>query len=238
MCAVLARRSSLALWAGPSARRWRQPWRRPWLPLWLPLWLLGMLVGLGSAQAANPYLQAPDDQPVSVELQGSEWGDDIDGGERPLRARLTTTRVAVLPYGSVYRLEFVSLPAPSAMPRAIAPLLLLATESELVSLASEDWPTTLARLQAQPQAPPSAASDLRAIDRGRRLLRGERGAQEELRVVGSRCTYRYRHPSGHFTTLVFQRGLGLIEYAQGRGARADGFRLQRAPRPAEKKPGR
>ena len=208
------------------------------MPLWLPLWLLGMLVDLGSARASNPYLQAPDDQPVSVELQGNEWGDDIDGGERPLRARLNTTRLAVLPYGSVFRLEFVSLPAPSAMPRAIAPLLLLATASELVRLASEDWPATLARLRTQPQAPPRAPSDVRAIARGRRLLRGERGTEEELRVVGNRCTYRYRHPSGHFTTLIFQRGLGLIEYAQGRGARADGFRLQRAPRPAEKQPGR
>jgi hypothetical protein len=33
--------------------------------------------------------------------------------------------------------------------------------------------------------------------------------------------------SGHFKTIIWKKGVGLIEYAEGRGARADGFRLKR-----------
>lgn len=35
------------------------------------------------------------------------------------------------------------------------------------------------------------------------------------------------HNSGHFTKIVWKRGVGLVEYASGYGAHADGFRLKR-----------
>ena len=48
---------------------------------------------LGSAYAANPFLDAPADKPVSARFRGTEWGENIDEGEIALTA-LITTRVA------------------------------------------------------------------------------------------------------------------------------------------------
>lgn len=191
--------------------------------------LLTLLCSLPAASAGpadNPYLQARDDRPISVELQGTEWGDDIDGGERRLAARMTTTRIATLPFGAVFRVEFVALPTGGAMPRALPRWLLLATASEIALLPGEAEEATLQKLRALATAPPVAAQDVRAIARGSRRLASAPARQTRIHVEGSRCTYRRTHPSGHFTTLVWQRGVGLIEYAEGRGARADGFRLR------------
>lgn len=197
-------------------------------PGWARLALAWLLwLAADRAQADNAYLQAADAKPVEVELAGTEWGDDIDGGERKLAARMSTTRLAVLPYGAVFRIEFVSLPAGGAMPRAIPRLLLLATPQEIAILPSGDEAATLQRLQSQKSPPPIAAEAVRAIARGQRPKSRTRGGESWLRVVGDLCTYRYAHPAGHFTTLVWQRGVGLVEYATGRGARADGFRLRR-----------
>jgi hypothetical protein len=44
--------------------------------------------------AANPFLSAPDDKPVSAKFRGVEWGDEIQQDEIPLTARIVTTRVA------------------------------------------------------------------------------------------------------------------------------------------------
>ena len=44
---------------------------------------------------------------------------------------------------------------------------------------------------------------------------------------GDRCIYFASHNSGHFKTVIWQKGSGLVEYAMGGGARAEGFRLKR-----------
>jgi hypothetical protein len=49
------------------------------------------------AHAANPFLDAPSDKPMSVKFQGAEWGDEIQQDEIPLTARVVTTRVAKMP---------------------------------------------------------------------------------------------------------------------------------------------
>jgi len=35
------------------------------------------------------------------------------------------------------------------------------------------------------------------------------------------------HNSGHFTKVVWKKGVGLVEYAAGYGAERDGYRLKR-----------
>jgi hypothetical protein len=42
--------------------------------------------------------------------------------------------------------------------------------------------------------------------------------------------YEANHPSGHFKKIVWKKGVGLVEYASGYGARADGYRLKREVR--------
>ena len=39
--------------------------------------------------------------------------------------------------------------------------------------------------------------------------------------------YDASHPSGHFKKIVWKKGVGLVEYASGYGAHADGYRLKR-----------
>lgn len=45
---------------------------------------------------------------------------------------------------------------------------------------------------------------------------------------GNLVRYRSFHPSGHFTRLAWQRGIGLTEIAIGSGARQDGWTLHRS----------
>jgi hypothetical protein len=48
-----------------------------------------------------------------------------------------------------------------------------------------------------------------------------------INVKGDLCVYDSSHPSGHFKKMIWKKGVGLVEYASGSGARADGFRLKR-----------
>ena len=52
-----------------------------------------------SEYAANPFLNTLDNKPISSEFRGSEWSDEIDQEEIPLRARASTTRIATMPWG-------------------------------------------------------------------------------------------------------------------------------------------
>ena len=49
-----------------------------------------------------------------------------------------------------------------------------------------------------------------------------------IRLKGDLCTYEASHPSGHFTTVVWKKGVGLVEFAMGYGAAREGFRLKRS----------
>ncbi len=59
--------------------------------------------------AANPFLDAPDDKPVSAKFRGTEWSDDIGEQDIPLTARVVTTRMAKMPWGAIFKLEFTDL---------------------------------------------------------------------------------------------------------------------------------
>ena len=48
-----------------------------------------------------------------------------------------------------------------------------------------------------------------------------------IKLKGNLCIYEATHPSGHFKKIVWKKGAGLIEYASGYGAHADGYRLKR-----------
>jgi len=50
-----------------------------------------------SAYGANPFLDARDDKPVSVNFRGTEWSDEFPEHDIPVTARVITTRVAKMP---------------------------------------------------------------------------------------------------------------------------------------------
>ncbi len=69
--------------------------------------------------AANPFLDAPNDQPVSAQFRGTEWGEEIEAEEIPLRARVVTTRLAKTAWGAIFRIEFVDLKSKAAKKRKL-----------------------------------------------------------------------------------------------------------------------
>jgi len=62
-----------------------------------------------SIYAANPFLDAADDKPVSAKFRGTEWSDDTPNQEIPLTARVITTRLAKMSWGAIFKIEFTDL---------------------------------------------------------------------------------------------------------------------------------
>src|SRR5947207_13935281 len=90
-----------------------------------------------SASAANPFLDAPDDKPASAKFHGTEWGDEIQQGEIPLTARIVTTRVAKMPWGTIFKIEFLDLNSHVPQPPKIEPEYFVVTDDPIALLNEE-----------------------------------------------------------------------------------------------------
>jgi hypothetical protein len=179
-----------------------------------------------SGFAANPFLDAKDDQPVSAQFRGTEWGDEIEGEEIPLTARVVTTRVAKMPWGAIFKIEFTNLKSRAKKRREIRPNYFIVTDERILLLNEEDNDTAVKKISAMDMAPTFENRDVRGITSGK--LNYEEGPwTTTFEIKGNECTYLASHNSGHFTKIVWKRGVGLVEYATGYGAHADGFRLKR-----------
>ena len=199
--------------------------------------LMGLLafVAVSNLRAANPFLHASDDHPVAAVFKGTEWGDAIDQDELPLRARVVTTRVAQLPWGAVFRIDFQDVVSKAPQRRELPPLYFIATDTEIVLLNEQNPDEAIAKLTVLAKPPAFEAGSIYGISKGARKERDGETAERKLAVQGDRCTYRWSHNSGHFTTVLWKKSVGLIEYAQGIGARQDGYRLTRESATAPKK---
>jgi len=179
-----------------------------------------------SALAVNPFLSAPDGKAVAAHFKGTEWGDQTGGKDLPLSARIVTTRIAQAPWGAIFKISFEDIVSHAKQRREIAPIYYIATD-DVIALLNDDKPEeTAQRIAAQPQPPEFDPGDVHGISEGTRKS-AEGQTETNIAVQGDRCTYQWSHSSGHFLTIVWQKRAGLIEYAQGYGARKDGFRLKR-----------
>jgi hypothetical protein len=179
-----------------------------------------------SAFAANPFLDASDDKPVSAKFRGTEWGDEIQQEEIPLTARAVTTRLARMPWGAIFKIEFTDLKSRAPKKREIRPDYFIVTDDRIVLLNEEDNEAAIKKISALDKVPTFENGDVRGITSGK--LDFEDGPwTTTIEIKGDECTYLSSHNSGHFTTLIWKKGVGLIEYASGYGAHADGFRLKR-----------
>ena len=178
------------------------------------------------AFAANPFLDAKDDKPVSAKFRGTEWGDEIQQEEIPLTARLVTTRVANMPWGAIFKIEFTDLKSRAPQKREIRPDYFIATDDRIVLLNEEDNDAAIKKISAMDKAPTFEDRDIRGITSGK--MNYEDGPwTTTIEIKCNECTYLASHNSGHFTTMVWKKGVGLVGYASGYGAHADGFRLKR-----------
>jgi hypothetical protein len=186
---------------------------------------ISILLSAGS-YAANPFLDAPDDKPVSAKFRGTEWGDQIQQDEIQLTARVVMTRVAKMPWGAIFKVEFIDLKSRAPQPRKIEPEYFVVTDDRIALLNEENIPAAITRISRLDKPPAFEESDVRGVTSGK--FNHEDGPwTTTTEVKGDECTYLASHNSGHFTKIVWKKGVGLVEYASGYGAHADGYRLKR-----------
>ena len=199
---------------------------------------------------ANPFLDAKNDQPVSANFRGTEWSDDFPDEipqEIPLTARVVTTRVAKMPWGAIFKIEFVDLKSRAPQPRRNQPgpdyfivtderIVLLNTalyvhfESGLRTMqqVEEDNEAAVKKISAMDKAPEFDQGDVYGITSGSLSHDQEDGLwKTTIRSQRDLCVYEASHPSGHFRKIVWKKGVGLVEYASNYGAGREGYRLKR-----------
>ncbi|HWH90241.1 MAG TPA: hypothetical protein VNV64_00465 [Candidatus Binatia bacterium] len=177
-------------------------------------------------QAANPFLDAPADKPMSAKFQGTEWGDEIQQEGIPLTTRVVTTRLARMPWGAIFKIEFTDLESRAPQKREIRPDYFIVTDDRIVLLNEEDNEAAVKKISALYKPPEFEPGDIYGITTGK--FSHEDGLwKTTISLKGNLCVYDSSHPSGHFKKIVWKKGVGLVEYASGSGAHADGFRLKR-----------
>jgi hypothetical protein len=175
---------------------------------------------------ANPFLNAPDGKPVSAKFSGTEWSDDIGQQNIPLTAKVVTTRMAKMPWGAIFKVEFTDLKSSADKPREIRPDSLIVTDDRIVLLNEEDNDTAAKKISTLDKPPDFEPNDIYGITSGS-FEHQEGEWKTTIKLKGDLCIYDASHPSGHFKKIVWKKGVGLVEYASGYGAHADGYRLKR-----------
>jgi hypothetical protein len=186
---------------------------------------ISMLLAV-SVYAANPFLDAPDDKPVSAKFRGTEWGDEILRDEIPLTARVVTTRIARTSWGAIFKIEFNDLKSRAPQPRKIEPDYFVVTDDGIALLNEENIRDAIKRISAMEKPPEFEPGEIYGITSGS-FDHADGEWKTTVRLKGDLCIYGASHLSGHFKKVVWKKGVGLVEYASGYGARADGYRLKR-----------
>jgi hypothetical protein len=187
-----------------------------------------LLSGLiSSANGANPFLSAPDDKSAIAKFRGAEWGDNIAQEEIGLSAHVATTRVAKMSWGEIYRITFTDIASRAQERRKISPVYFIVTDDRIVQMNEEDNEAAVKKLAATEKAPDFDQNDICGITEGK-FEHTEGPWETTIELKDDLCIYQANHnSSGHFRKMVWKKGVGLVEYAMGYGAMADGFRLKR-----------
>src|SRR5213596_2255202 len=176
--------------------------------------------------AANPFLDAPNDQPVSAKFRGTEWSDEIGDQDIRLTARVVTTRIAKMMWGAIFKIEFTDLESRAEKQREIRPDYFIVTDDRIALLNEEDNDATAKKISMLDKPPDFEPNDVYGITSG--SFEHQQGEwKTTIKLKGDICIYEATHPSGHFKNIVWKKGIGLVEYASGYGAHADRYRLKR-----------
>jgi hypothetical protein len=188
--------------------------------------MMMLLLIPASGYAANPFLDTPDDQPVLAKFRGTEWSEDIGDKDIPLTAKVVTTRIAKMPWGAIFKVEFTDLKSRAEKQREIPPDYYIATDDRIVLLNEEDNDAAAKKISTLDKPPDFEPNDIYGIASG--SFEHQEGLwKTTIKLKGGLCIYEATHPSGHFKKIVWKKGVGLVEYASGYGASADGYRLKR-----------
>lgn len=176
--------------------------------------------------AANSFLDTPRDQPISAKFRGTEWSDDIGEKDIPLTAIVVTTRIAKMPWGAIFKIDFTDLKSRAEKQREIRPDYFIVTDDRIVLLNEEDNDAAAKKISTLDKPPQFEPNDIYGITSGS-FEHQEGEWKTTIKLKGDLCIYDASHPSGHFKKIVWKKGIGLVEYASGYGAHADGYRLKR-----------
>lgn len=190
------------------------------------LLLLVLLATGAAAVAANPFLSAADDKPVTAKFRGAEWGDEIAQEEIPLSAKVITTRVAKTSWGEIFKITFTDIASRAAKRRQILPEYFIATDDHIYLLNEEDNDAAVKKLVTTSAPPDFEQGSVYGITEGK-FEYAEGPWETTIQLKGDLCIFESNHNSGHFKKVVWKKSVGLVEYSMGRGAAADGFRLKR-----------
>ncbi len=179
-----------------------------------------------SAFAANPFLDAKDDKPVSANFQGKEWNDENIDGDIPLTARVVTTRIAQMSWGAIFKIEFVDLKSKSPKTREIGPDYYITTNDRIILLNEQDNDEAAKKIAAMDKPPVFDENNISGITTGH-FKHQETLWETKIDVKGDLCVFDSSHPSGHFRKIVWKKGVGLVQYDSGYGAAKDGYKLKR-----------
>jgi len=183
-----------------------------------------------SVYAANPFLDAKDDKPVSANFRGTEWNEEFLDHEIPLTAGVVTTRIAKMSWGAIFKIEFTDLKSrsPETEKREIPePRYFIVTDDRIVLLNEQDNDAAAKKIAAMDKPPEFEPNNVYGITTGK-FSHKEGLWEATIELKGNLCVYLDQHPSGHFTQVVWKKGVGLIEYASNYGAGREGFRLNRS----------
>jgi hypothetical protein len=140
---------------------------------------------------------------------------------------MITTRLASMPWGAIFKIEFVDLKSRAKQKREIRPDYFIATDDRIFLLNEENNDEAAKKIAAMDKPPQFEQGDIRAITSGK--VNFEEGPYTTaIETKGDECTYVTSHDSGHYTKFVWKKGVGLTEHASNYGAMKDGFRLKRA----------
>ena len=147
--------------------------------------------------AANPLLDAKNDQPVSAKFRGTEWSDDIGKEEITLTARVVTARIAKMPWGAIFKIEFTDLKSRAEKQREIRPDYFTVTDDRIVPLNEEDNDAAAKKTSAMESPPQFEPNDIYGITSG--SFEHQDGEwTTTIKAKDALCTYEASHPSGHF----------------------------------------
>ena len=102
----------------------------------------------------------------------------------------------------------------------------IVTDEKIYLLNQAERDHAIERLTAMEKPLEFDPAEIRGIASGK-LSHQERPWTTKVTVKGNTCEYSSSHNSGHFARMTWKKGVGLIEYANGSGARQDGYSLKR-----------
>jgi hypothetical protein len=151
-----------------------------------------------SAYAANPFLDAPDDRPVSAEFRGREWGENIPEDDIALSAQAVTTHIAKMAWGSIFKIEFTDLKSRAKERREITPEYFIVTDDRIALLNEADMAAALTKISNMPTAIEFEAGDIYGIAHDK-FKHSEPPWETAIELKGDQCIYLSSHTSsGHF----------------------------------------